>query len=71
LGNEVLAEEAVKRIYTLIGQMDLPQHLRSVGVREDEIPNLAQLALQNRAVQSNPKQITNAAQIEEILRAAW
>jgi maleylacetate reductase len=69
--NEILAEEAVKRIYTLIGQMDLPQHLRSVGVREAEIPNLAQLALQSRAVQSNPKQITNAAQIEEILRAAW
>jgi alcohol dehydrogenase class IV len=71
LGNEVLAEEAVKRIYTLIGQMDLPQHLRSVGVRESEIPNLAHLALQSRAVQSNPKQITNAAQIEGILRAAW
>ena len=71
LGEEVLAEEAVKRIYTLIGQMDLPQHLRSVGVSEADIPNLAQLALQSRAVQSNPKHITNAAQIEEILRAAW
>jgi maleylacetate reductase len=71
LDNEVLANEAVKRIYTLIGQMDLPQHLRSVGVREVDIPNLAQLALQSRAVQSNPKQITNAAQIEGILRAAW
>lgn len=66
-----LAEEAVDRIYTLIGQMNLPQHLRSVGVRETDIPNLAQMALQSRAVQNNPKPITNAAQIEEILRAAW
>jgi maleylacetate reductase len=67
----VLAEEVVERIYTLIGQMKLPQHLRSVGVKETDLPNLAQLALQSRAVQSNPKPITNAAQIEAVLRAAW
>ena len=52
---EVIAEEAVERIYTLIGQMNLPQHLRSVGVMEADIPKLAELALQSRAVQSNPK----------------
>jgi maleylacetate reductase len=71
LDDEAVAEEAVERIYTFIGQMNLPQHLRSVGVKETDISNLAQLALQNRAVQSNPKPITNAAQIEGILRAAW
>lgn len=71
LDEEALAEGAVERIYALIGQMNLPQHLRSVGVKEADIPNLAQLALQSRAVQNNPKPITNAAQIEEILRAAW
>ena len=70
-GNEVVAEEVVERIYTLIGQMKLPQHLRDVGVKETDLPNLAQMALQSRAVQSNPKPITNAAQIEAVLRAAW
>ena len=40
----MVAEEAVERIYTLIGQMNLPQHLRSVGVKEADIPKLAQLA---------------------------
>ena len=71
IGDEVIAEEVVERIYTLIGQMKLPQHLRSVGVKETDLPNLAQLALQSRAVQSNPKPITNAAQIEAVLRSAW
>ena len=71
MGDEGLAEEAVERIYTFIGQMNLPQHLRSVGVKETDIPNLAQLALQSRAVQSNPKPITNVAQIEAVLQAAW
>lgn len=69
--DEVVAEEMVERIYTLIGQLNLPQHLRSVGVSKTDIPNLAQLALQSRAVQSNPKQITNVSQIEAILQAAW
>ena len=64
-------EEAVQRIYDLIGQMNLPQHLREVGVQEADLPHLAQIALQSRAVQSNPRPITEAAQIEAVLRAAW
>ncbi len=64
-------EEAVQRIYDLVGQMNLPQHLRDVGVQEADLPYLAQLAFQSRTVQSNPKPITAASQIEEVLRAAW
>ncbi len=69
--NKAAAEEVVERIYALIGQMRLPQHLHYVGVKEADLPYLAQLALQSRAVQSNPKPITDAVQIETVLRAAW
>src|SRR5256714_7473931 len=68
---EAAVEEAVQRIYDLIGRMNLPQHLREVGVQEADLPHLAQLALQSRAVQSNPRPITQAAQTEPVLRAAW
>jgi len=68
--DEEMAREAVDRIYTLISEMNLPQHLSSVGVKESDIPYLAQVALQSRAVLSNPKPITNVTQIEEILYAA-
>lgn len=64
-------EEAIQCIYDLIGQMNLPQRLRDVGVQESDLPRLAQLAFQSRTVRSNPKPIGDAAQIEEILRAAW
>src|SRR6266702_3137135 len=64
---EAAVEEAVQYIYDMIGQMKLPQHLQEVGVQETELPHLAQLAFQSRTVQSNPKPITNAAQIEEVL----
>ena len=41
------------------------------SVQEADLPHLAQVALQSRAVQSNPSPITDAAQIEAVLRAAW
>ena len=71
ISDEAAAEEVVERIYELIGQMKLPQHLRDVGVKEADLPYLAQLALQSRAVKSNPKPITDAVQIEALLQAAW
>jgi alcohol dehydrogenase class IV len=64
-------EAAAQRIYELVGQMNLPQRLRDVGVKEADLPHLAQLAFQNRTVHNNPKPITDAAQIEGLLRAAW
>jgi maleylacetate reductase len=69
--DEAVAEEAVQSIYDLIGRMNLPQRLRDVGVTEADLPHLAQVALQSRAVQNNPKPITDPMQIEAVLRAAW
>jgi len=71
ISDEAAAEEAVQRIHDLIGRMNLPQRLRDVGVDEAVLPHLAQVALQSRGVQSNPKPITDAAQIETVLRAMW
>lgn len=68
---EIAVEEAIQRIYALIAQMNLPQHLREVGVQETDLPHLAQLAFQSRTVQNNPKPITDPAQLEALLRAAW
>lgn len=68
---EAAAEAAAQRIDDLIGQMNLPQHLREVGVSRTDLPQLAQVALQSRAVQSNPKPIRDAVQIEALLEAMW
>ncbi len=68
---ETAAEAAAQRIYDLIGQLNLPQHLREAGVGKTDLPHLAQVALQSRAVQSNPKPIKTAAQIETLLEAMW
>lgn len=70
-GVEMAAEALVDKVYDFIGRLGLPQRLRDVGVLENQIPHLAELALQNRAVQNNPKPITSAEQTELVLRAAW
>ena len=64
-------EAAAQKVYDLVGAMHLPQHLRDAGVKEADLPHLAQLAFQSRTVQNNPKPITDPAQIEALLRAAW
>ena len=48
--------------------MNLPHHLRDMGLQEAD---LAQLAQQSRSVQSNPKPIIDATRVEALLRAAW
>ncbi len=68
---EEVVEAVAQRIYDLIGQMNLPQRLRDAGVNQADLPRLAQVALESRTVQNNPKPITGAAQIEALLRAAW
>jgi maleylacetate reductase len=69
----VAVEALVQKIFHLIGQMNLPQRLRDtgVGLREGELQNLSELAFQNRTVQNNPKPITDAIQIEQLLMDAW
>src|SRR5947209_524765 len=70
-GSEAAVGEAIQRIYDMIGSMNLPQHLRGVGVQEADLPHLAQIAFQSRTIHNNPKPITDAAQLETVLRAAW
>jgi maleylacetate reductase len=64
-------EAAAQNISDLVGQMHLPQRLRDAGVKETDLPGLAQLCFENRTVQNNPVKPQDAAEIENLLRAAW
>jgi alcohol dehydrogenase class IV len=68
---EEAAELAAQRVAEWVEQMQLPRRLRDLGVREEQLPPLAQMAFANRTVQNNPKPIRDAAQIEALLRQAW
>jgi len=66
----VAAEAAIDAVSELLAQLDLPRRLRDVDVDQHDIPRLADLALQSRAVQNNPRPVT-AEDIEDLLRAMW
>jgi maleylacetate reductase len=68
---EAAAEAAIERIEQLIGELHLPRRLRDAGVQEADLRHLAAVALQSRAVQSNPRPVRDAAELEALLRAAW
>lgn len=63
--------EAIENIRALIGAMKLPQRLRDVDVRREDLPRLAELALQSRAVKDNPKTAASAEQVLQVYQAAW
>jgi alcohol dehydrogenase len=65
------AEAIIDAVEGLIRGMNLPARLRDTGVKEADLPMLARLALESRAVQDNPRPVTDISEIESILRAAW
>jgi maleylacetate reductase len=55
----------------LIKDLGLPARLRDVGIKEAQLASIAEEAAKNPVVLSNPRPITGASDLMEILRAAW
>lgn len=68
---EALAEAATLRVADWVAQMRLPSRLRELGIQEEQLPELAQLAFASRTVHNNPRPVTDVGEIEALLRAAW
>ena len=64
----VPAHELVAALIARLGQ---PGSLRAVGLRDDQLDDLAQRALVYPPVQANPRPITQAGDVREILALAW
>jgi alcohol dehydrogenase class IV len=55
----------------LIVGLGLPATLRAVGVKRENLDELARRALAYQPVKVNPRPITSAADVMEILELAW
>lgn len=69
--DDTLARQAADNMSALVIELHLPTHLRDVGVKENDLPHLTELAAQSRTVQNNPKPIESTAQIQALLREMW
>jgi alcohol dehydrogenase class IV len=62
---------AWKAVRDLVTELGLPTRLRDVDVKEDMLPKVADAALGNIWVRTNPRPIETPAQVMEILEEAW
>jgi alcohol dehydrogenase class IV len=63
--------DAAMVVAKLVEGLGQPTRLREVGVRPEHYDAIAAGAMQNVFVRSNPRPITNSAQVREILAMAW
>ena len=65
---ELVASEAVKE---LVSGLQLPTSLRDVGVEQADLDTIAEKAILHPVVRHNPRNLTSAEQVREILELAW
>jgi alcohol dehydrogenase class IV len=64
-------EEAADAVAELISALGMPRTLREVGVAREHYDAIANGAMQNMMVRSNPRAIDTPARVKEILDLAW
>jgi alcohol dehydrogenase class IV len=62
---------AADALAALIASLDLPTTLSAVGVEREQLPKIAEAAMQNIWVRTNPRPIRSADDVMRILEAAW
>ncbi len=69
-GRADLARAAVARVERLARSINVPERLRDVGLREDQIPEVVDRALADGCHQLNPRKVSRA-DFEALVRAAF
>ena len=65
-----LARRAVARVREISRECGIPERLREVGVREDQLGAIADRAFEDASHQGNPRPVTRA-DLETLARAAY
>ncbi|HDR2889834.1 TPA: lactaldehyde reductase [Enterobacter asburiae] len=69
-GLEEARNAAVEAVFALNRDVGIPAHLRDVGVRKEDIPQLAQAALDDVCTGGNPR-VASLEDIRELYHTAW
>lgn len=64
-------EAAGDAVAGLIASLGLPGRLRDVGVRQDQLDQIAEESMHDRWIHTNPRKIDGPAAIRSLLEAAW
>ena len=64
-------EDAAVVVGDLISDLEQPRTLRDVGVTEDQLAIIAENAMHDRWIHTNPRKISGPDDVREILNLAW
>ncbi len=64
-------EEAANIVGELIASLGLPRTLRDVGVRHDQLDEIARLSMHDRWIHTNPRRIDGPETVRMLLDQAW
>jgi maleylacetate reductase len=63
--------EASDHVAELIAELDMPRRLRDVGIRLEQLPEIAEKSMKEKWVHTNPRRIPDPAAVMLILKSAW
>ena len=66
-----VGSEAADAVGNLVERLGLPTRLRDVGVKKEQLDQIAEGSLENFMTRTNPRPLESAGQIREILDMAW
>ncbi len=55
----------------VIAALGLPQRLRDVDVKQEQLDRIAELSMHDRWIHTNPRRIDGPPVVRELLDAAW
>jgi maleylacetate reductase len=64
-------ESAAQSVGDLIARLGMPSRLQDVDVQKDQFQAIAEASMHDRWIPTNPRKITDPAQVVEILEMAW
>ena len=71
MSDEAAAVAAARAIDDFIVGLGMPHRIRELEVPREDLPAIAELALQDGGAQNNPIPMTEADQIMEVFEKAW
>ena len=66
-----MARAAIEMVRRFIKDLGCPTRLREVGVRESDLPPLAEAVMEEAPLIENPLPIKGVEEILDLLRRAW
>lgn len=63
-----LAEAAAAAVERLLDEIGHPRKLAEVGLKEEDIPRVAAVAMADAAILTNPRQVKSQEEVEELIR---